>query len=116
MENDTPLRATAVTRPRLYSIVHTYIQKQLPRDIHPAFQALRDREEAATTSPQIDTTKEKTLPLLVKPKQGSRTDQVCENQDGDEDDDDILLYAASQGRCRFVFDSVKGRLVQRCCE
>ena len=106
MENDTPLRPTAVTRPRLYSIVHTYIQNHLPRDIHPAFRALRDREEAATTSPQIDSTEETTRPLLVKPEQGSRMDQVCENQDGDEDDDDMPLYAASQGRCRFVFNSV----------
>lgn len=72
MENETLSKATATTRPRLYGIVHTYIQKQLPRDIHPAFKALRDREEAATTLPQIGSNEETTSPLPVERERGSR--------------------------------------------
>ena len=87
--------AAVATRPRLYGIVQTYIQRQLPRDIHPAFKALRDREEAAITSPQITVTGDTTLPLQVE--QGSRVDQIgAENDDDDCDDDDLPLYAASQ--------------------
>lgn len=110
MENETVSRATAPTRPRLYGIIHTYIQKQLPRDIHPAFKALRDREEAAATSPQISSIEGATLPLPLEQEQRSRIDPVGGNRDGD-NDDDIPLYAASQGRCAFVVDSIKRRTV-----
>ena len=63
MENDTSDEATALTRPRLYGIVQTYMQKKLPRDIHPAFKALRDREEAAIISRQLPSTAGTTSPL-----------------------------------------------------
>ena len=85
--------ATLATRPRLYGIVQTYIQKQLPRDIHPAFKALRDREEAAITLPQITVTGDTTLPLQVE--QTSRIDQIGAGRDNDDrddlDDDDLPL-------------------------
>ena len=63
MENETSHEVTAVTRPRLYGIVQTYMQKKLPRDIHPAFKALRDREEAAIISRQLPSTRGTTSPL-----------------------------------------------------
>lgn len=92
MENERLPEATFNTRPRLYGIVHTYIQKQLPRDIHPAFKALRDREEAATTLPQIGAVEEATLPLPVGREHRFRVD-------GDYDGDgDLPLYAAFQGK------------------
>lgn len=104
MESHTFSKANAATRPRLYSIVHTYIQKQLPRDIHPAFKALRDHEEEAATSPQIGSTEEKTLPLLAEQEQPSRVDHFGVFKDYD---DDLPLYAASQVTCGFMVDPVK---------
>ena len=94
MEHDTFPRATAVTRPRLYNIVHTYIQRRLPRDIHPAFKALRNREEAATSLPQIGTTQGTALRLIAEPELGPRTDQDGGNQSigHDDDTDDLPLY------------------------
>lgn len=92
MENEQLSEATAVTRPRLYGIVRTYMQKQLPRDIHPAFKGLRDREEAATTLPQIGPVEEATSPLAVEREHGSRVDD-----DGEDGEDDLPLYAAFQG-------------------
>ena len=116
MEDDGFSQPTATTRPRLYSIVHTYIQKQLPRNIHPAFKALRDREEASTIVPQICFTEETTLPLLAE-TQRSGIDQVDgKKKNDDDDDDDLPLYALLQGRSRSIVDSVKRRAVQRCCE
>ncbi len=93
-------KADASTRPRLYNIVQIYIQKQLPRDIHPAFKALRDREEAATILPQIGSTEETVPPLLAEQEQKPSTNQVGVNRNDDDDDDELPLYAASQGRCR----------------
>ena len=97
--------AAVATQPRLYGIVQTYIQKQLPRDIHPAFKALRDREEAAITSPQILVTGDTTLPLQVE--QGSRLDEIGAGKDDDHDDDDLPLYAATQGPSFFMVDAAK---------
>lgn len=97
METHSFSKATAVTRPRLYGIVHTYMQKRLPRNVHPAFKAVRDREEAATILPQIGSTEQGTLPLQAEQEQGSRIDQVGGyKNDDDDDDDDLPLYAFSQ--------------------
>ena len=94
------------TRPRLYGIVQTYMQRQLPRDIHPAFKALRDREEAAITSPQIAVTEDTSLPLQVE--QGSRLDQIrAVRHDDDYDDDDLPLYVTSQGPSFSMADAAK---------
>lgn len=95
--------AAVATRPRLYGIVQTYIQKQLPRHIHPAFKALRDREEAAITSPQITVTGDTTLPL--QREHGSRIDQIgTQKDDEEEDDDDLPLYVAPQSLSFFMAD------------
>lgn len=80
MEDDTPIIATAVARPRLYGIVQTYIQKKLPRDIHPAFKALRDREESAVTSPQRACTGEATSSVPVTQEHISEDDQDGETK------------------------------------
>ena len=89
MEDDNSSGTTAVTRPRLYGIVHTYMQKHLPRDIHPAFKALRDREEASIVPPQLHPVEHATWPALTTQAQISRIDQVSEDKadDGDDDDD-----------------------------
>lgn len=114
MEN-TPASETApLTRPRLYSIVHTYIHKQLPRDIHPAFKALRDCEEEATLPPQIGLTKEPAVALATKRKEEIQTVQI--NAPQKDDDDVIPLYAGPQGNHHSVADLVKRRIVQRCCK
>ena len=98
--------AAVATRPRLYGIVRTYMQRQLPRDIHPAFKALRDRQEAAITSSQITVTEDTSLPLQVE--QGSRLDQVgAIKHDDDYDDDDLPLYLTSQGPSFFRADAAK---------
>lgn len=76
MEDDTPTKDTAVARPRLYGIVQTYIQKKLPRNIHPAFKALRDCEESAVTSPQTAYTGEATLSLPVTQEHTSENDRA----------------------------------------
>ena len=83
MEDDT---SSAVTKPRLYGIVHTYMQKHLPRNIHPAFKALRDREEESLLSPQIDSTGVATLPALAIQDETYGIDQVGRDQDDDGDD------------------------------
>ena len=83
-------QAPVTTQPRLYGIVQSYIQKQLPRDIHPAFKALRDRQEAASTSPQIIVTGDTTSPSQAE--RGSRIDQIGT----EEDEGDLPLYATSQ--------------------
>ena len=94
MENNTLSNATAATQPRLYGIVQTYIQKQLPRNIHPAFKALRDREEATTTLPQIGFTAEQVVHLQAEQEQESRIKRVGAEKDGqDNDDDDVSLCA-----------------------
>lgn len=94
METNTLSNATAATQPRLYGIVQTYIQKQLPRNIHPAFKALRDREEATTTLPQIGFTAEKAVHLQAEQEQGSKIKRVGAEKDGqDNDDDDVSLCA-----------------------
>ena len=96
MENKPSSEATLLTRPRLYSIVHTYIHKQLPRDIHPAFKALRDSEgEEATLSPQIDLTEQPGVTLATKREGKTQTVQTAPTKD-DDDDDTIPLYAAPQ--------------------
>ena len=105
MENETLSKATVVTRPRLYGIVHTYIQKQLPRDIHPAFKALRDREEAATALPQIGSIEQAKSSLQVEREQASKIDNK------DDDDDDLPLYAVSQGGYPFEVDLIQRRVV-----
>ena len=104
MNIQTPDPAIVATQPRLYGIVQTYIQKQLPRRIHPAFRALRDREEAAITSPQIIVTENTTL--LLKREHGSRIDQIGAEKDEDEDEDDLPLYVAPQSLSFFMADSV----------
>ena len=114
MDNHAFSEATAIPRPRLYGIVQTYIQRQLPRDIHPAFKALRDRGEAATVSTQIRSTEEATLPLSAEQVERSRTEQVDGNKD--DLDDGLPPYADSQGQCRFTANLVKRRIVQRCRE
>ena len=93
MEHYTSSKATAVSRPRLYNIVHTYIQKQLPRDIHPALKALRDREEAAACPPQSRSTQETIVPLLAEQGQASTVNQAVRNQNNnyDDDNDDLPL-------------------------
>lgn len=105
MDIGTSDPAAVATRPRLYGIVQTYIQKQLPRHIHPAFKALRDREEAAITSPQIIVTEDTTLPLQREP--GSRSDQIGTEKDEKEEedeDDDLRLYVAPQSLSFFMAD------------
>ena len=94
MENGITDGATVGPRPRLYGIVQTYIQKRLPRDIHPAFKTLRDREDASIIPSQIEPTGETTSTLLVG--RASRIVQAGGGKDDEEDDDDDLpLYAAS---------------------
>ena len=90
MEADTPTNNIAIKRPRLYGIVQTYIQKKLPRDIHPAFKALRDREESAVTSPQTPCTGEATLSLPVTQEHTSENDQVRGTK-GEVDGDHLSL-------------------------
>ena len=87
MENEISDKATAVTRPRLYGILQTYMQKRLSRDVHPAFMALRDREEAAVSSLQLPSTSRTTLPLRAMQEQTSRNEQSGESVD----DDDLPL-------------------------
>ena len=102
MENDVFSKATALTQPRLYGLVQTYIKRQLPRHIHPAFKALRDRAEAATTLPQIASTQETTQ------EQISRVDTVGgNNQDDDGDGDHRPPYAPSQSPRHSAVDLVK---------
>ena len=108
MENEPSSEATPFKPPRLYGIVHAYIQNQLPRDIHPAFKALRDREEAATLPPQIRLPEEITLISATEREHESQMDQMSPNKD---DDDDVPLYAASQGKRRSVVDLVKRRII-----
>ena len=81
MEHDSSLEAITTTRPRLYGIVHTYIQKHLPRNIHPAFKALRDSEEISSTLPQKYSTEDTALPLVAGQTQTSRVDQVGGNEE-----------------------------------
>ena len=81
MENETSDKATAVTRPRLYGIIQTYMQKKLPRDVHPAFKALRNREEAAITSLQLPSTSGTTSPLHAMQEQTSGNEQIGESFD-----------------------------------
>ena len=103
MDKDASAPAVLSTRPRLYGIVQTYIQRQLPRDIYPALKALRDREEAAIASPQLLITGDTTLPLI----HGSRIDQIGAVKDHDEHDDDLPLYVASQIPFFFMIDGAK---------
>ncbi len=99
MENNANSEAIAITRPRLYGIVQTYMQKQLPRDIHPAFKALRDREEAATTVSQISCAEGKYLPSLAEERDERSGDEQVggSNEEQGYDEDDVPLYANSQG-------------------
>ena len=84
MEDETSDKDTAVTRPRLYGIVQTYMQKKLPRDVHPAFKALRDREEAAVSSLQLPSTDGTTLSLGATEEKTSGDEQIGEIvDDGD---------------------------------
>ena len=115
MENMPASETAPLTRPRLYSIVHTYIHKQLPRDIHPAFKALRDCEEKATLPPQIALAKDPAVALATKRKEEIQTIQINAPQK-DDDDDVISLYAAPKGNRHSVTDLVKRRIVQRCCK
>ena len=87
MENKPSSETTLLTRPRLYNIVHTYIHKQLPRDIHPAFKALRDSEEEATLSPQIGLTEEPTVSLATKREGDPQKVQTAPTKD---DDDNMI--------------------------
>ena len=87
MENKPSSEAAPPTRPRLYSIVHTYIHKQLPRDLHPAFKALRDCEEEATLPPQTGLTEEPAVTLATKREEKNQTIQIAPTK---EDDDDII--------------------------
>ena len=116
MESDIASEAVdsaAATRPRLYGILNTYIQKRLPQDVHPAFKVIRDREEAAVSLPQIHCTEQTTSPTVAEQEERLGTSQV----DGIKDeDDDLPLYVASHGRYRFRVDLLKRRVVQRCCE
>ena len=83
MEDDI---TAAHTRPRLYGIVQAYIQKKLPRDIHPAFKALRDREESAVTPLQIDVSGETTLSVPTTQVQTFQADQI--RRSGDDVDEE----------------------------
>ena len=114
MENKPSSETAPLTRPRLYSIVHTYIQKQLPRDTHPAFEALRDREEEATLPPHIGLTEDPAVTLPTKLEEEIEIVQSTPKKDDDDDDDDIPLYAAPQCNYHSVADLVKRRIVQRC--
>ena len=87
MENKPSSEPARLTRPRLYSIVHTYIHKQLPRDIHPAFKALRDCEEEAPLPPRTGVTEESAVTLATKREEGNQIVQIAPTKD---DDDDII--------------------------
>ena len=84
MDIETSGKDNAVTRPRLYGIVQTYMQKKLPRDVHPAFKALRDREEAAITSLHLPSTDATTLSLGATQETTSGNEPIGEVvDDGD---------------------------------
>ena len=87
METGPPSDAISRTRPRLYGIVHTYIQKHLPRDVHPAFRALRDPEEAAVAVSQVGPAEETYSRLLTARERVPAVDPT----DGNENDDDLPL-------------------------
>ena len=114
MENELSSEATPFTRPRLYGIVHIYVQNQLPPDIHPAFKALRDREEKATLRPQIGLTEEPAMTPTTERE--VEPQQVQSNPTKDDDDDNVSLYAVPQGNLHAVVDLMKRRSVQRCCD
>ncbi|KAH9224701.1 hypothetical protein DL95DRAFT_516944 [Leptodontidium sp. 2 PMI_412] len=64
---------------RLGGMVESYVRKRLPRDIHPAFTAVRNREEAATDLVQIPTHDEPRLALVrqeQRPEPEPEPDQV----------------------------------------
>ena len=113
MENKPSPQTAPLTRPRLYNIVHTYIHKQLPRDIHPAFKALRDREETATLQPPSGLTENPALTLVTEEEEGSQISQPNPKKD---DDDNVPLYAVPQRKPHAIIDSVKRGIVQGCCE
>ena len=92
MENELSSDATPFTRPRLYGILHTYIQNQLPRDIHPAFKAFRAREERATLRPHIGLTKEPVMTSATEREKESQKIQSISTKD-DVDDENVPLYA-----------------------
>ena len=114
MENELSSEATTSTRPRPYGIVHIYIHNQLPRGIHPAFKALRDREETATLQSQIGLTEEPAMTPATEREEESH--KVQSNPPKDDDDDKVSLYAVPQGKLYAVVDLMKRRNVQRCCD
>ncbi|KAH0536273.1 hypothetical protein FGG08_006834 [Glutinoglossum americanum] len=61
---DRYLQPTLPIRPRSCGVVDTYVQKRLSPDVHPAFKALRNYEEATLELPQIPWNDEQ-LALLV---------------------------------------------------
>ena len=71
-------------RRRLGGIVELYLHKKLPRDSHPAFKALRDREEAAVTVSQSADSKG-TSPGLVVGQEQELEDSPRNLEDKDED-------------------------------
>jgi hypothetical protein len=79
--------ASPPRRPRLGGMVETYMRKKLPRGIHPAFNAVRNREEATTALAQIPVHDETGL-CLVRQEQRPENDQV-----DPDDDDGLSLYA-----------------------
>ena len=87
MENKPSSEPAPLKRPRLYSIVHTYIHKQLPRDVHPAFKALRDCEENATLPPPTGLTEEPAVTLATTREENTQKIQIAPTKD---DDDDII--------------------------
>ena len=73
------------------------MQKQLPRDIHPTFKALRDCEKAATVASRMDCTEGSNLrSLALECDERSRVVQGRGSNDEEGyDDDNIPLYANS---------------------
>ncbi|KAG9228840.1 hypothetical protein BJ875DRAFT_500410 [Amylocarpus encephaloides] len=77
---------TLPPRPRLKGIIESYMRNQLPRDIHPAFKAIRDHEETSSTPTQI--------PLSAAQVGLGYVDTTIQspgNQSLNPDDDNLLL-------------------------
>lgn len=70
-------------RPRLSSIVETYVRNRLPEDTHPAFKAIKDHDEASAAIAQITLNGEPSLDL-------AKQDKTSESGLTDHDDEDEL--------------------------
>lgn len=68
----------------LGGMVESYVRKRLPRDIHPAFTAVRNREETTTGLVQPPVSDERRLALV-------RQEQKPEPEEIYPDDDELSL-------------------------